>query len=689
VHWYFATGQCVNNQEQSRPLVTGRIDGVTSDGNGNAAFIIPFDFPPGTSSGIINCTAKDPKDNTSEFSSCLSVNTIPTISINDVSQTEGNSGGTSFTFNVSLSGASSEPVTVNYATADGTATTADGDYSSTGNTLTFDPGQTSKSVTVQVNGDSKFEANESFVVNLTSPTNATLGDGQGQGTILNDDLQPSISINDVSQSEGNSGTTNATFTVSLSAASGQTATVNFATADGTATAPSDYQSTSGTLTFNPGEVSKPITVQVNGDTVNEPAETFLVNLSGAANATIADNQGVGTITNDDATTVQFSATNFNVSEGGAPASVTVSRSGDTSSGATVDYVTSDTSGLNKCNTFNGVANSRCDYIMAVGTLQFAAGENSKTITILIIDDAYAEGNEVLSITLSNATGTTLGSASSATVTINDNDSSTGVNPLATTAFFVHQHYVDFLNREPDAPGLAHWIGTIDDCTPKPGCTEVKRINASAAFFVSIEFKETGYLVYRIYKSAFNNLAGAPVPVALQDFLRDTQRIGQGVVVNAPGWEALLESNKQAFTVAFVQRADFKAAYPDSMTAAEFVDKLNTNAGGALSLSERDAAIAMLGQTASDVSRRAQVVRFVAEDVDLFNAEFRKAFVLMQYFGYLRRNPNDPGFDGQPDPNFNGFNFWLGKLNQFNGDAVAAEMVKGFLDSIEYKERFGP
>src|SRR4030095_6466931 len=156
------------------------------------------------------------------------------------------------------------------------------------------------------------------------------------------------------------------------------------------------------------------------------------------------------------------------------------------------------------------------------------------------DDVLVEGTESFSISLSNPVGATLGAQTNATLTINDNDGSTAANPIDTTAFFVRQHYVDFLNREPDAPGLAHWIGTIDGCAPKPGCTDVFRINASAAFFLSIEFKETGFLVYRIYKSAFNNLTGAPVPVAFADFIRDTQRIGQGVVVGAPNSESLIE-----------------------------------------------------------------------------------------------------------------------------------------------------
>src|SRR6185503_8212980 len=187
------------------------------------------------------------------------------------------------------------------------------------------------------------------------------------------------------------------------------------------------------------------------------------------------------------------------------------------------------------------------------------------------------------------------------------------------------------------------------------CIELKRINVSAAFFLSIEFQETGYLVYRSYKAGFGNLAGAPVPVSFTDFLRDTQQIGQGVQVGIGDWQAQLEANKQAFALAFVQRTDFLAAYPSSFTAEQFVTQLNTNAGGVLSASEKANLVAVLGATPANVTKRASVLRSVAEDQDLKNAEKNKAFVLMQYFGYLRRNPNDPPEIGL---NFDGYNFWL-------------------------------
>jgi hypothetical protein len=324
-------------------------------------------------------------------------------------------------------------------------------------------------------------------------------------------------------------------------------------------------------------------------------------------------------------------------------------------------------------------------------MRFAAGETSKTISIPIVDDSYAEGAESFTITLSSPSGATLGSPAAATVTISDNDAVNGTNPIDTSNFFVRLHYIDFLNREPDAPGFAFWTGEIDNCTPKPQCTEIKRINVSAAFYVSIEFQDTGYLVERLYKASYGDASGTstfngvhqlPVPIVrVNEFLSDTQEIGQGVIVNQGNWQQQLENNKQAFCAEFVQRSRFTTAFPSSMTAAQFVDKLNMNAGNPLSQSERDQLVTDL---ATSAKTRAQVLRAVAEDQDLHDAEFNRAFVLMQYFGYLRRNPNDP-----QDTDYTGYDFWLTKLNQFNGNFVNAEMVKAFITSGEYRSRFGP
>jgi hypothetical protein len=175
-------------------------------------------------------------------------------------------------------------------------------------------------------------------------------------------------------------------------------------------------------------------------------------------------------------------------------------------------------------------------------------------------------------------------------------------------------------------------------------------------------------------------------IRLNEFLSDTQEIGQGVVVLQPGWEQVLENNKQAFTGEFVQRSRFTAAFPTSMSPAQFVDALFTNAGITPAATDRVVAInEFAGATdTSNVPARSRALRDVAENATLNQQEFNRAFVLMQYYGYLRRNPNDP-----QDTDYTGYDFWLTKLNQFNGNFVQAEMVKAFISSLEYRSRFGP
>jgi len=248
-------------------------------------------------------------------------------------------------------------------------------------------------------------------------------------------------------------------------------------------------------------------------------------------------------------------------------------------------------------------------------------------------------------------------------------------------FFVSTQYVDFLSRFPYQSGLGFWQKEITDCGSDANCLDVKRINVSAAFFLSTEFQETGYLVYKMYKAGFGNLPNKPVPVRRENFMPDTRAIGNGVVVGAQGWQTLLENNKNAFALTFVQRQQFVDAYKD-LTSQQIVDKLDNNAGKVLSSTEKANLEAILGTTPTDAAKRAQVVRAIAENANLHQREYNPAFVLIQYFGYLRRNPDDA-----PDSNFNGYNFWLNKLNQFNGNFVQAEMVKAFILSNEYNARF--
>jgi len=399
-----------------------------------------------------------------------------------------------------------------------------------------------------------------------------------------------------------------------------------------------------------------------------------------------DRFGYTTVINTAPTIIEFVNTNFALEERDADINVTIRRTGDTTGTSTVDYTTRDIAGAQPCSLFGAPsASSRCDYITTLGTLRFGPGETQKTITIPIIDDSFPDGLESFWLDLSNPTGAILGSIDEQELKIGDNDGFPipTTNPLDAVGFFVREHYIDFLNREPDAGGLAFWTNEITQCGVNVACNEIKHINVSAAFFLSIEFQETGYLVYRLHKSAFGNLPSAPVPITLNRFLRDTQAIGQGVIVGIGDWQAQLETNKQGFTLAFVQRPEFLAAYPNTQSADQFVSQLDANAGGVLSLAEKTNLVSILSGAPSDFTKRAQVVRAVAEDQDLKDMEFNKAFVLMQYFGYLRRNPNDA-----PDSNFSGFDFWLNKLNSFGGNFVQAEMVKAFISSIEFRQRFG-
>jgi hypothetical protein len=398
------------------------------------------------------------------------------------------------------------------------------------------------------------------------------------------------------------------------------------------------------------------------------------------------------LTSATASAIQFGATQLGVGEGEGSVTLTVTRAGNASGAADVNYATLDPAGGSDCSLIDtGSATAPCDYKTAIGTLHFAPGQTLATFSISIVDDSYAEGSsENFIVALSNATGSgvVLSSPSTVIVTINDNESVSGPNPISNSAFFVRQHYLDFLNREPDPPGFGFWTNQIDLCGADQTCIELKRINVSAAFFLSIEFQETGFLVYRTYKAAYGNLPSAPVPLRLIEFLPDTQQIGKDVIVGQTGWEQQLENNKVAFALDFVTRPRFTNAYPTSLTPTQFVDMLYLNAGVIPSASERTSVIGEFGSAlnTADSAARSRALRRVVENSMLKQQETNRAFVLMEYFGYLRRNPNDPPEAGL---NFDGYNFWLNKLNQFNGNFVNAEMVKAFIVSGEYRQRFGP
>ena len=268
---------------------------------------------------------------------------IPILSINDVSIVEGNSGTSTLNFTVTRTGHTTSAISVDFATADDTATVADSDYVSNSGTLNFASGITSQTISVTVNGDTVGEADEAFQVVLSNPTpGAEISDDTGIGTIENDDFA-TFSIADVSLDEGDFGTTAFTFTVTRSVNTLGTNAVDFATADGTANSGSDYTSASGTLSFIPGATTQTFTVNVSGDFEAEDDETFSVMLTNPTNsALIDDGSATGTIQNDDFPTLTINdATIAEGDSGTTTFTFTVSRSIDTTGTTTVDFTTVD------------------------------------------------------------------------------------------------------------------------------------------------------------------------------------------------------------------------------------------------------------------------------------------------------------------------------------------------------------
>jgi hypothetical protein len=379
--------------------------------------------------------------------------------------------------------------------------------------------------------------------------------------------------------------------------------------------------------------------------------------------------------------VQFSASSYGVNEGVTFRTITVTRTGDVSGPATVDYATTNIS-----------ASQRTDYTAALGTLRFGANESSKSFDVLISEDIKLEGTESFTITLSNGTGQALlGSPATASVVITDDPIEAGPNPIDFTDIFVGQHYHDFLARQSDNPGQVFWENQISPCGTNAACIDDRRTNVSAAFFLSIEFQQTGYFVIRVHKAAFGSAKSNP---RYLPFLRDQRRIGEGVIVGNTGWDTLLEANRLAYLMEFVSRPEFVSAFPQGVNAFTYVDTLFANEGVVPTVSERQAAINAYGT--GNTAGRAAGLKSVVESDSVFDKQYNPAFVLMQYFGYLRRDPDDV-----PDNNFNGYDFWLNKMNQASvagenvrDDDVAlsrvkrADMVKSFIISGEYRGRFG-
>ncbi|MEP6922425.1 MAG: SBBP repeat-containing protein [bacterium] len=354
--------------------------------------------------------------------------------------------------------------------------------------------------------------------------------------------------------------------------------------------------------------------------------------------------------------IQFSSASYSINEGdpSGRVNITLTRTGNTTISSSISYRTIDAAGLTNCNVINGTASPRCDYINTLGSVTFAPGETSKSFSIGIIEDSYAEGNESFSLSLYYADNTTIGSPASATVTITDDDGTNGPNPIDSTNFFVRQQYSDFLNREPDPPGLAGWTSIINNCSGDT--TQCDRVHVSQLFFQSEEFQSRGYFVYRFYPVAFGRKPD------YEEFLPDLARVG-GFLDNNQ-----LEEAKAQFIADFMTRTAFSNTY-DGLTNQQYVDALLNTAG--VTLASRQAMIDGLNSLSLT---RAQVLRQIVESSEVAAKYNHQAYAVMEYFGYLRRQPDALYLD------------WIQQLDQNNNPRV---MVNGFVNSAEYRQRFGP
>ena len=414
---------------------------------GNETFNVTLSTPVGASLGSPNPATV----------TIIEDDAAPVFTINDVSHNEGHASQTSYAFTVTKTGSTAVNATVDYATADGTAT-APGDYTAIPTTgLTFLPNETTKTVTVMVNGDTTYENNEDFTVELSNASSATISDASGTGTIVNDDAAPTFTINDVSHNEGNASTTDYTFTVTKTGATEVNAMVDYGTANGSAVAPGDYTAIPiTTLTFLPNETTKQITVLVNGDTTYETDETFKVQLTNPVNGgfgvfrlgrnapTAVQPFGTGTIVNDDAAPA-FSINDVSHMEGNASTTMytfTVTKTGATALSSSVTY-----------ETVNGTAAAPGDFTAIAPTvLSFGPTDTTMTVTVLVNGDTTPEPNETFTVHLSNATaGATISDADGLGTITNDD----GQPPIV----YVDDNWVGTTpGTDPDGAGPATSFG---------------------------------------------------------------------------------------------------------------------------------------------------------------------------------------------------------------------------------------
>ena len=435
-------------------------------------------------------------------------------------------------------------------------------------------------------------------------------------------------------------------------------------------------SNSGFITVSPdsgsGNGTVTLTVAANGSGV---PRTGTATIAGQT-FTVTQPEQIPTVT-----AVHFSAASYNVGEGDGRLTVTVTRTGDASGTSTVDYKTvdADTFTVN-CAATQGTAFGRCDFATSLDTLTFAAGQTQKTFTVPIIDDAHVEGNETFQVVLSNAVGAIIDSPSTATVTITDNDTAAGANPVFTSPFFIRQHYLDFLAREPDQGGFNAYLNLLNGCPdvnninpPPDPSAPCDRLTVSGAFFGSPEFKDKGVYTIVFYRAALGRLP------KYAEFVQDLRAVTGAT-------QAETFAKRAAFAVAFTQRAEFTTAYgglSDAAYVAALLGRYSLTQITTPDPQQPDGSTKVVltqGQLTSQLTAgaltRAQVLRAVVQSDEVsVGAEAVNAFVASQYYGYLRRTPDTGGFNG-----------WVNYLTAHPTDFRT--MVNGFVNSSEYRLRFG-
>jgi hypothetical protein len=325
-----------------------------------------------------------------------------------------------------------------------------------------------------------------------------------------------------------------------------------------------------------------------------------------------------------------------------------------------------------CAERSAAAFARCDYASTYGTLAFAPGQAEQTFTVPVVNDAHPEDAEEFSVELFNFSGATGGATTQARVRLADNDAASARNPLDSHAFFVRQHYLDFLSREPEAAGLQAWLSVLNGCPnafntdPASASAACDRVTVSSAFFRSAEFELKGYFIYRFYRAS---LGRRPT---YAEIAADMARVTGATA-------AEVTARRAEFATDWLARPEVAARYPATLAPEAFVDALLRTAGVALASPDP-----VSGATRDSLARelrlgnrtRAGVLRAIVESRQLDAREFNGAFVAMQYFGYLRRDPEPAGY-----------NAWLDYLNRNPADFRT--MVNGFMNSVEYRRRFGP